>query len=244
MTKTVVGSFDTFEHASEVLDVLEKMGVTGKDVNLVANDAVGRFAAGRNEGTATGLPRHGGALGGMRRSPELSEEGADASVASGAGKGAVAGGMIGGTAGLIAGLAGLALPGIGPLVAAGPIAAVLTGAGIGAAAGGLIGGLGQVGVSEADAEYYAEAVRRGGALVIVRAADDRAPRIADTMRDRGAIDIESRVTAWRESGWTAHDPAARPYTVVELERERAGLRGTGAGTMQDTHQKRQDFDGR
>jgi hypothetical protein len=236
MAKTVVGSFDTFEHAREVIDALETVGgVSHGDVNLVANDAAGRLAAGRDSGAASGIPAGSTTGSGVVRDRDIAESGdTGETVASGAGKGAVAGGVIGGTAGLIAGLAGLALPGIGPLVAAGPIVAALTGAGIGAVAGGLIGGLRQVGVSDTDAEYYAEAVRRGGALVIVKAEDDRAERVAEIMRSRGAIDIESRVAAWRESGWTGFDPSAQPFSYEDIEREQVVYRSTPQGTVRDT----------
>lgn len=231
MAKTIVGSFDTFEHATRVVDALEAMGVPHADLNLVANDAAGRLAAGRDPGgSASGdmsTTRTAGTAADVDRSD-------DTSVAAGAGKGAVAGGVIGGTAGLLAGLAGLALPGIGPLVAAGPIAAMLTGAGIGAVAGGLIGGLRQLGVSDADAEYYAEAVRRGGALVIVKTDDARATEIADTMRRQGAIDIEQRVASWRERGWSGFDDSAQPYTAEQLENERVVLRGTSHGVERRT----------
>src|SRR4029079_9382938 len=115
---------------------------------------------------------------------------------------------------------GLAIPGIGPIIAAGPIVSLLTGAGVGAVAGGLIGGLTDVGVSESDAEYYAEAVRRGGALVTVRADDARAERAADVMRAHGAVDIERRAEQWRERGWTGFDEQAQPYTRDQIERER------------------------
>lgn len=232
MTKTVVGSFDTFEHASSVVDALAAQGVARSDVSLVANDAAGRLAAGRDADASIASP--GDAAVRSRTADALSESGAGDSVASGAGTGAVAGGMIGGTAGLIAGLAGLALPGIGPLVAAGPIAAALTGAGIGALAGGLIGGLRQVGVSDADAEYYAEAVRRGGVLVIVRADDAEAQSIAQTMRLHGAIDIESRAAAWREAGWTGFNATGQPYTHAEIEEERVLYHGSSSGAGRET----------
>jgi len=233
MTKTVVGSFDTFEHASSVVDALAAQGVSRSDVSLVANDAAGRLAAGRDTDGSIGASRDPVTGARTRDVPSESDRAGD-SVASGAGTGAVAGGVIGGTAGLIAGLAGLAVPGIGPLVAAGPIAAALTGAGIGAIAGGLIGGLRQVGVSDADAEYYAEAVRRGGALVIVRADDAHAEQISQTMRLHGAIDIESRAAAWREAGWTGFNEQAQPYTHAEIEEERVLYRGTATGTVRET----------
>ncbi len=230
MTKTVVGSFDTFEHARDVVAALGGMGVRHGDVNLVANDAAGRLAAGRAGAGGTATSAVGAVSGGGTARDADSSEGGDMadSAAVSAGRGAVAGGVIGGAAGLIASLAGLTVPGIGPLVAAGPIAAALAGAGVGAVAGGLIGGLRQVGVSDADAESYAEAVRRGGALVIVRADDTRAEGVADAMRRHGAIDIESRVAAWRESGWSGFDANAQPYSHEEIERERLAHR-TGAG---------------
>jgi hypothetical protein len=136
-------------------------------------------------------------------------------------KGAVAGAVVGGGAGLAASLAGLAIPGIGPIIAAGPIVATLAGAGTGAVAGGLIGGLVDLGVPETDAEYYAEAVRRGGALVTVRADESRAEEAADIMRSRGAVDIERRVERWREQGWERFDAGAQPYTTDEIRRDRA-----------------------
>jgi hypothetical protein len=121
---------------------------------------------------------------------------------------------------------GLAIPGIGPIVAAGPLAAALAGAGVGAVAGGLIGGLTGAGVPEEDANYYAESVRRGGTLVTVRADESRADEAARIMRNHGAVDIERRVEHWRETGWTRHDPSAGPYSVEQMERDRAAYRGS------------------
>jgi hypothetical protein len=140
--------------------------------------------------------------------------------ASGAATGAVTGGVVGGAAGLAASLMGLAIPGIGPIIAAGPIVATLSGAGVGAVAGGLIGGLTDMGVSKTDAEYYAESVRRGGALVTVRADDTRAERAAEIMREHGAIDIERRADQWRQRGWTGWNDQAQPYTPEDIDRDR------------------------
>ena len=149
----------------------------------------------------------------MRGVNERADDGSNAAA------GAVTGGVVGGAAGLAASLMGLAIPGIGPIIAAGPIVSLLTGAGVGAVAGGLIGGLTDMGVSRADAEYYAEAVRRGGALVTVRADDARAERAAEIMRSHGAIDIERRVERWRQGGWSGYDEKAQPYTPADLARE-------------------------
>jgi stress response protein YsnF len=114
---------------------------------------------------------------------------------SGAAKGAGIGAALGGVGGLLAGLAGLAIPGIGPILAAGPIAAALGGAlggaGLGAAAGGLIGALTDMGVPEHEARHYEDAVRQGKTLLTVRSEDDAAAeRVADILDSCGAIDIE------------------------------------------------------
>ena len=78
---------------------------------------------------------------------------------------------VSGTAGLLAGLGLLAIPGLGPVVAAGWLAATAVGAAAGAATGGVVGALTEAGVSREDADSYAEGVRRGGTLVSARVAD-------------------------------------------------------------------------
>jgi uncharacterized membrane protein len=93
--------------------------------------------------------------------------------ASGTATGAEVGAAVGGGAGLLAGLGVIAIPGIGPVVAAGWLAATLLGAVAGAASGGLIGALTDTGLSEEDAGVYAETVRRGGTMVVVKNADAR-----------------------------------------------------------------------
>ncbi len=133
--------------------------------------------------------------------------------------GAVTGGLVGGTAGFVVCMLGVAIPGLGPVLAAGPLLAALTGAGAGAVAGGLVGALTEEGVPEEHALYYAEIVRRGGALVAVRTDDVRAERAAEIMRAHGGIDIEERASRWREAGWSGWDESTRPYTKEEAERE-------------------------
>ena len=85
--------------------------------------------------------------------------------AEGAGKGAGIGATAGGVVGLLTGLGLLAIPGVGPVVAAGWLVATAAGAAVGGTAGGIIGALTQAGTSEEDAYIYAEGVRRGGTLV-------------------------------------------------------------------------------
>jgi len=131
---------------------------------------------------------------------------------SNAGEGAGIGGAIGGAAGLLAGLGMIAIPGVGPVVAAGWLAATAAGAAAGAVAGGLIGAMTSSGVSERDAHFYAENVRRGGSVVSVRVADARAAE-AEAIMDRATpIDMAARRAEYEREGWTQFDANATPYT--------------------------------
>src|SRR5207342_3455272 len=81
--------------------------------------------------------------------------------------GATAGGVVGGTLGLLAGIGALAIPGVGPFIAAGPIMAALAGVGVGGAVGGLIGALVGMGIPEYEAKRYEGRVKDGGVLLSV-----------------------------------------------------------------------------
>jgi len=106
--------------------------------------------------------------------------------------GAVAGGAIGGTLGVLAGLGALAIPGIGPLLAAGPLVAALAGVGAGGAVGGLIGALVGMGIPEYEAKRYEGAVRDGGTLLSVHCdTSDQISLAKQGLRDTGAHDIAS-----------------------------------------------------
>jgi uncharacterized protein (TIGR02271 family) len=136
------------------------------------------------------------------RDTTATTESGDAAV-----EGALAGGVIGGLAGLLLGLGAFAIPGIGPIVAAGPLVSALVGAGVGAAGGGLLGALVGWGIPETEAGYYAEGIRRGGTLVAVRAQEHQVDRIVDVMNMHNPVDIEERSEGWREAGWTGFEPA-------------------------------------
>jgi uncharacterized protein (TIGR02271 family) len=140
-------------------------------------------------------------------------------IASGALKGGGTGAMVGGIAGLVAGAAALSIPGLGPMIAAGPIASALVGAGVGAAAGGIIGALTHAGVPEDDAHFYAEGVRRGGALVTVRApSDDVAACAAGVLNRYVSADMEERAGAWKNEGWSGRfDEHAEVLPLAEEE---------------------------
>jgi hypothetical protein len=106
--------------------------------------------------------------------------------------GATTGGVIGGTLGVLAGLGALAIPGIGPLLAAGPIVAALAGVGAGGVVGGLIGALVGMGIPEYEAKRYEGAVRDGGTLLSVHCdTSDQITLAKQGLRDTGAHDVAS-----------------------------------------------------
>jgi hypothetical protein len=110
----------------------------------------------------------------------------------GATAGAVSGGVVGGTLGLLAGIGALAIPGLGPFIAAGPIMATLAGVGVGAAGGGLIGALVGMGIPEYEAKRYEGRVKNGGILVSVHCDNsDWVSRAKDVLKQSGADDISS-----------------------------------------------------
>jgi hypothetical protein len=108
----------------------------------------------------------------------------------GAATGAGAGGAIGGGLGWLIGIGALAIPGVGPFIAAGPIMAALSGAALGAAVGGLTGALVGMGIPEFEAKRYEGKIREGGALVSVHTDDaDERSRAKDIFKRAGAEDI-------------------------------------------------------
>jgi hypothetical protein len=190
--KTVIGLFDRYADAQAVANDLSMEGFDRNNISVMANNATG----------------------------EYSEHVTTDAAGDGAGVGATTGTVVGGTLGVLAGLGALAIPGIGPVIAAGPLLAGLAGAGIGALAGGIVGALVDAGIPEEDAHYYYEGVRRGGTLVTAAVNDADAGRASAIMSRHGAVDVRERSSQWRERGYTGYDPNAEPYTEAEIRRER------------------------
>ena len=186
--------FDTYDHATAAVRELEASGIAHDRISIVANNTDDRVMPGTGRTTA-----------------DTTAPAADA--ASGAGTGATVGTVLGGGAGLLAGLGMLAIPGVGPVVAAGWLVATALGAGVGAAGGGLLGSLVGAGVNEADAHVYAEGVRRGGTLVTVRAEDTQGAGIEQIMGKYSAVDAGTRGEAYRAEGWNRFDETAPAYTA-------------------------------
>ena len=121
----------------------------------------------------------------------------------------------------------LAIPGLGPVVAAGWLASTAAGAAAGAATGGIVGALTQAGVSDEDASRYAEGVRRGGTLVSARVPDGDKTRL-EPMLAQSSVDLSRRSAAWQKLGWSGFDAGSPPLAPDEIRRERELYR-TGAG---------------
>lgn len=201
MTVTISRLYDSNAEARAAVRDLEAAGVSHGDISIVASNADNWY----DEKTNT--------------YPDRDLDGRD-DRAEGAEAGAGVGAVAGGTIGILTGLGIMAIPGVGPVVAAGWLASLLAGAAAGGAAGGIIGALTQAGLSDDDAEVYAEGLRRGGAVVSARVADGDAVRLQGIM-DRSAVRIADRAAAYRKSGWTAYNPTATPYTRDQVIKERS-----------------------
>ena len=145
-------------------------------------------------------------------------------AAEGAGAGAGIGALVGGTGGLLTGLGLMAIPGVGPVVAAGWLAATaagaVAGAAVGGATGGIIGALTETGVSESDAHVYAEGVRRGGSLVTARVPDEKVAEAENILKNANWVNPAERRQAYEQQGWKGFDPSLDPYSPTQIEEER------------------------
>ena len=142
----------------------------------------------------------------------------------GATTGAVAGGAIGGTLGLLAGIGALAIPGVGPLIAAGPIMAVLAGAGAGGAVGTLVGALIGMGIPEYEAKRYEGRVKNGGILLSVHCDNsDWVDKAKHILKGTGAEDIASageKAASTHGAAKTSGKPVETDDDYTQREREK------------------------
>lgn len=196
---TVSGLFDNYDDASRAVNELETAGIPRDDISIVANNSDEWYGRDRTD---------------------VDESGA----AEGAGTGAGLGALAGGAGGLLTGLGIMAIPGVGPVVAAGWLAATavgaIAGAAVGGAAGGIIGAMTDAGVSEEDAHVYAEGVRRGGTLVTAKVNEAHASIAEDILQRSRRVDLADRRRSYSESGWDRFDESATPYTPEQAREER------------------------
>jgi hypothetical protein len=125
------------------------------------------------------------------------------------------GGVIGGAIGLLAGIGALAIPGVGPLIAAGPIVGALAGLGVGGAVGGLVGALVGLGIPEYEAKRYEGRIKEGGILISVHCdSSEEVSKAKDILKATGANDISSAGESSSGVDSRSKDPAYRTEVVT------------------------------
>jgi uncharacterized membrane protein len=163
MSKSIVGIGTRGQAESLVNRLQNQVGISASEISILLPDTEGTHDFGHVKAT---------------KAPE------------GATTGAVAGGVAGGVLGLLAGIGALAIPGVGPFIAAGPIMAALGGTALGATAGGLVGALVGLGIPEYEAKTYAEKLQKGNYLVAARTLDgDDLDKVKDAFKAEGLEDI-------------------------------------------------------
>jgi uncharacterized membrane protein len=162
MAKSIVGIARTNLQVERTIDELQEEAlIPVSEISVVMPEAGDRPSVGTEETT---------------KAPE------------GASAGALTGGVIGGAVGLLAGIGTLAIPGLGPFLAAGPIVAALGGVAAGAAAGGVVGALVGLGIPESEAKVYEERLKEGGYLVAVHVQDNEIADICRGILKRNNLD--------------------------------------------------------
>jgi len=163
--KSVFAIVKTYSQAEQVVEQLQSSGFPASEISALLPENQGKHDIGHVKAT---------------KAPE------------GATTGAAAGGVTGGVLGLLAGIGSLAIPGVGPLIAAGPIMAALSGAAIGASTGGLIGGLVGLGIPEIEAKRYEGKLKTGNYLIAVHTRNSDEEKVAkEIFKNAGAEDISS-----------------------------------------------------
>jgi hypothetical protein len=203
MTKTIIHVYYDYASAEQAVRNAKAAGLGDSNISLVASNADGWHKPGSSDVN----PLH-----------DKDRDGKD-DRAEGAATGGGLGAIAGGAAGVAAGLGMLAIPGIGPVVAMGWLASLALGAVAGGATGGIIGALVESGESKENAALYAEAVRRGGAIVTAKVPDAEVDKYK-TILSQDSYDVVARESQWRETGWKGYDPAAAVYTPDQVRAER------------------------
>ena len=188
MTTTITRLYNSYGDARAAVRQLEVAGVAHDDISIIASNADNWY----NNGKDT--------------FPDRDIDGKD-DRAEAAGTGAAIGAAAGGTVGLLAGLGLMAIPGVGPVVAAGWLVATLAGAAAGGVTGGAVGALTEAGISKDEADVYAEGLRRGGAVVSARVADTDAAAFRQYWIDRQS--------AWQNEPRLIASPAGKPLTQMQ-----------------------------
>ncbi len=161
----VFGIYSTREAVERATDAIVNAGFSTSDISVLLPENLGKRAIGTEKAT---------------KAPE------------GATAGGTTGALLGGALGMLAGIGALAIPGVGPLIAAGPIMATLAGAGVGGAIGGITGALVGLGIPEYEAKRYEGRIQKGGILLSVHcASSDEVKRAKEIIERTGGEDVSS-----------------------------------------------------
>lgn len=174
--------------ANNIIDRLQREGFPTEYVSVLAYDRDNRLTRKTTNGSLEPTSEAFPAWQGVKKTVVGHEKHTKAS--EGAAAGGTAGGIVGGAVGLLAGLGALAIPGVGPFIAAGPILGALAGSGVGGGVGLLLGGLIGLGLPEYEAKKFESHLKAGKILVSVEAKDaDTAKRAKEVLKEEGAEDI-------------------------------------------------------
>ena len=191
MKRSTLCLVDTEEHAATIVEKLKSAGFSDNDISVLFPD----------KGSTRDFAH--------KKETKMPE---------GATIGAGTGGAVGGTIGLLAGIGALAIPGLGPFIAAGPIMAALSGGAIGAGVGGLTGALVGLGIPEYEAKRYEGKVKEGGILISVHSENnDETNRAKDIFKEAGAHDISSTGEAHSDLGHKMFPTRVTPRCAKSLQ---------------------------
>lgn len=187
--KAVLGIYQSRTQVERAVDTLRADGFSALDISVLMPDRAGSQDFAHTKST---------------KAPE------------GAATGASAGAVIGGTLGVLVGIGALAIPGVGPFIAAGPIMAAMAGAGVGGAVGGVTGALIGFGIPEYEAKRYEGFVKSGGILISVHAdTDEEVVKAKKCLKSTGAQDISSTGESkgeWKSSSYQGKDSSSSRVT--------------------------------
>ncbi len=217
LAKTIVGVFHSFDRAERAVAELRTHGFMKNEISILTADqnkgqgkgqsnwrenasAVMNNDVGRGAGVGMIGDVNPGGMGMGMTAGSGAMTGASGTVADGGymtgnasygdqniSDGVTSGAVIGGAAGLLAGLGALAIPGVGPLLAAGPIAAALTGG----VTGGLAGGLIDYGIPEGESQRYQDQVKQGNIVAMIKADGQKVDQVAEVFRRHGADEVKT-----------------------------------------------------
>jgi len=201
MSKTVVGLFESQDHAEIAARRIKEQGLRTDDISIIAKhgetgDPYDQASSGGMQGTGepsvfsgndNNIRTSGIETGGPMATGRTGAAGAPTGVNDNISDGVISGGVLGGIAGLLIGAGSIMIPGLGIIAAAGPITGLLSGA----VTGGVVGGLIDLGIPESRSRQYENDVRHGKVLFSMKTDEDKVNRITSILRSCGATNIDA-----------------------------------------------------